>query len=102
MSPIIVKFVACAFAAFDRPSTIKTVRAEATVYRFMMTPLSKLGLPCQNVTKSAFGKKSVKAGDDPNGRPSFLRESPSPDVVSQSRSYFLAHVTGTVWLTRAS
>ena len=47
-------------------------------------------------------KKSVKAGDDPNGGPSFLRESPPPDVVSQSRSYFLVHVTGTVWLTRAS
>jgi hypothetical protein len=34
--------------------------------------------------------------------PSHLRESPPPDLVSQSRTYFLAHVTGTVCPARAS
>jgi hypothetical protein len=53
------------------------------------------------VWDTVFGKKSVEAGDHLRS-PSYLRESPPPDLVSQSRSYFLAHITGTVWLTRAS
>ena len=50
---------------------------------------------------TAFGKKSVEAGDHWKSA-SYLREFPPPDLASQSRSYFLAHITGTVWLTRAS
>jgi hypothetical protein len=51
----------------------------------------------------ACGKaKSVEVGDDP-GVPSFsLRVSPPPDSTFRKSHYFLAHITGTVWLKRAS
>ena len=47
------------------------------------------------------GTRGWKAGDHLKS-PSYLRESPPPDLVSQSRSYFLVHIIGTIWLTRAS
>ena len=47
-------------------------------------------------------KKSVKAGAEPKVRPPFLCESPPPDLAFQRRPYFLANMTDTECLTRAS